>query len=86
MPLTPVNPPSLTPPRGYNHGMKGAGELLFVAGQVGWAREGSSDGRGPFRLAAATIYLAPASRGPRGVAGLRKSDPLRTATLSRCAQ
>jgi len=40
MPLTPVNPPSLTPPRGYNHGMKGAGELLFVAGQVGWAREG----------------------------------------------
>ena len=40
MPLTPVNPPSLTPPRGYNHGMKGAGELLFVAGQVGWALEG----------------------------------------------
>jgi enamine deaminase RidA (YjgF/YER057c/UK114 family) len=40
MPLTPVNPPSLAPPRGYNHGMKGVGELLFVAGQVGWAREG----------------------------------------------
>ena len=40
MPLTPVNPPSLTPPRGYNHGMKGVGEILFVAGQVGWAREG----------------------------------------------
>jgi len=40
MPLTPVNPSSLTPPRGYNHGMKGVGELLFVAGQVGWAREG----------------------------------------------
>ena len=40
MPLTPVNPPSLTPPHGYNHGMKGVGEILFVAGQVGWAREG----------------------------------------------
>ena len=40
MPLTPVNPPSLAPPRGYNHGMKGSGELLFVAGQVGWGREG----------------------------------------------
>src|SRR5258708_35546428 len=40
MPLTAVNPDSLAPPRGYNHGMKGAGELLFVAGQVGWTREG----------------------------------------------
>ena len=40
MPLITVNPESLTPPRGYNHGMKGAGELLFVAGQVGWTREG----------------------------------------------
>jgi len=40
MPLTPVNPESLAPPRGYNHGVKGTGELLFVAGQVGWTREG----------------------------------------------
>jgi enamine deaminase RidA (YjgF/YER057c/UK114 family) len=40
MPLTAVNPDSLAPPRGYNHGMRGAGELLFVAGQVGCAREG----------------------------------------------
>ena len=40
MALTPVNPESLAPPRGYNHGMKGTGELLFVAGQVGWTREG----------------------------------------------
>jgi enamine deaminase RidA (YjgF/YER057c/UK114 family) len=54
MPLTPVNPPSLTPPRGYNHGMKGVGELLFVAGQVGWAREGhvvSPDFVGQFQRA-----------------------------------
>jgi len=40
MPLTAVNPDSLAPPRGYNHGMRGAGEILFVAGQVGWTREG----------------------------------------------
>jgi enamine deaminase RidA (YjgF/YER057c/UK114 family) len=40
MALTVVNPESLAPPRGYSHGMKGAGELVFVAGQVGWTREG----------------------------------------------
>jgi enamine deaminase RidA (YjgF/YER057c/UK114 family) len=38
--LTAVNPESLARPRGYSHGMKGAGELVFVAGQVGWNREG----------------------------------------------
>jgi hypothetical protein len=31
MPLSPVNPESLVPPRGDSHGMKRAGELLFVA-------------------------------------------------------
>jgi enamine deaminase RidA (YjgF/YER057c/UK114 family) len=40
MPLTPVNPESLARPRGFSHGMKGQGELLFVAGQIGWDREG----------------------------------------------
>lgn len=40
MPLTALNPETLARPRGYSHGMKGAGELLFVAGQVGWTREG----------------------------------------------
>ena len=40
MPLTSLNPESLAPPRGYSHGMKGTGELLFVAGQVGWNRDG----------------------------------------------
>jgi enamine deaminase RidA (YjgF/YER057c/UK114 family) len=38
--LTPVNPDSLAAPRGYSHGMKGQGEMLFVAGQIGWNREG----------------------------------------------
>ena len=36
----PVNPASLPQPRGYSHGMKGTGEVLFVAGQVGWDGEG----------------------------------------------
>ncbi len=40
MPLTPINPESLARPRGYSHGIKGTGDVLFVAGQVGWNREG----------------------------------------------
>ena len=40
MPLTPINPDSLARPRGYSHGMRGEGEMLFVAGQIGWNREG----------------------------------------------
>ncbi len=39
MPI-PINPASLAKPRGYSHGMKGEGQILFVAGQVGWNREG----------------------------------------------
>ena len=39
-PLQPVNPDSLFPPRGFSHGMKGQGEILFVAGQIGQDREG----------------------------------------------
>jgi enamine deaminase RidA (YjgF/YER057c/UK114 family) len=31
-----VNPPQLARPRGYSHGVKGQGEILFVAGQIGW--------------------------------------------------
>ena len=40
MPLVPVNPDSLAKPQGFSHGIKGSGELLFVAGQIGWNREG----------------------------------------------
>lgn len=40
MALEAVNPPELARPVGYSHGLRGRGELLFVAGQVGWdARE-----------------------------------------------
>lgn len=38
--LTPVNPESLARPVGFSHGMKGSGDIVFVAGQVGWNREG----------------------------------------------
>src|SRR2546422_11578489 len=38
--LVVINPDSLARPRGYSHGMKGQGELVFVAGQIGWNREG----------------------------------------------
>jgi enamine deaminase RidA (YjgF/YER057c/UK114 family) len=36
MPLEVVTPAALASPRGYSHGLKGGGELLFVAGQIGW--------------------------------------------------
>jgi enamine deaminase RidA (YjgF/YER057c/UK114 family) len=39
VPLVPVNPESLAKPQGFSHGIKGSGELLFVAGQIGWNRE-----------------------------------------------
>lgn len=38
--LQPVNPESMVTPRGYSHGMKGNGDLVFVAGQIGWDRHG----------------------------------------------
>jgi len=38
--LTAVNPDTLSRPRGYSHGMKGNGDVLFVAGQIGWDRHG----------------------------------------------
>lgn len=38
--MKPLNPDTLSAPRGYNNGMLAAnGRLLFVAGQVGWNRE-----------------------------------------------
>jgi enamine deaminase RidA (YjgF/YER057c/UK114 family) len=40
MALLPVNPASLSRPVGFSHGIKGNGELLLVAGQIGWNREG----------------------------------------------
>ena len=39
LPLEAVNPPALATPRGFSHGMRGAGTVLFVAGQIGWDRD-----------------------------------------------
>jgi enamine deaminase RidA (YjgF/YER057c/UK114 family) len=35
------NPESLAAPRGYNHGISASGNLLFVAGQIGWDKDGN---------------------------------------------
>lgn len=39
--MTIINPPGLPAPRGYSNGVVLEGRLLFVAGQVGWAADGS---------------------------------------------
>ena len=39
-----INPPALTPPRGYSHGVLGEGRLLLVAGQIGWNQRGELAG------------------------------------------
>ena len=74
-PPTPVNPPSLVAPRGYSHGMKGGGEVLFVAGQVGWDGQGkmvSSDFLAQFTQALDNVLavVAAAGGGPTSVARL----------------
>ena len=40
-PLGVVAPPALARPVGYSHGIRGSGELLFVAGQTGSTRDGA---------------------------------------------
>lgn len=41
MPGTPVDPASLAMPRGYSNGMvHPPGRILFVAGQIGWDKDG----------------------------------------------
>jgi enamine deaminase RidA (YjgF/YER057c/UK114 family) len=39
-PLTPLLPPDWPRPRGYAHGMAGAGRLVLIAGQIGSDAEG----------------------------------------------
>jgi enamine deaminase RidA (YjgF/YER057c/UK114 family) len=72
---TPVNPPSLAAPRGYSHGMKGGGQVLFVAGQIGWDGQGkmvSSDFLGQFTQALDNVLavVAAAGGGPTSLARL----------------
>lgn len=74
-PPLPVNPESLAAPRGYSHGMKGSGQLLFVAGQIGWDREGrmvSTDFVAQFARALENVLavVAAAGGGPASLARL----------------
>jgi len=73
MSLTPVNPAGLARPVGYSHGMRGRGELLFVAGQVGWDQAGrmvSDDLLAQFDQALANVLavVQEAGGGPESIA------------------
>lgn len=75
MTLEIVNPPQLAKPRGYSHGVKGRGELLFVAGQIGWdaqARLVSDDFVAQFAQALDNVLAVVRSAGgaPESVARL----------------
>ena len=75
MPTVPINPGSLARPVGFSHGMRGSGELLFVAGQIGWDRNGrmvSADLVGQFGQALANVLEVVAAAGgtPASVARL----------------
>ena len=66
--MTIYNPPGLTPPRGYSHGIAGAGRTLFVAGQVGWDAHGTMVGPGfadQFDQALANILAVVTAAGGR---------------------
>jgi len=68
MTLLALNPGSLPPPRGYSHGIKGAGELVFVAGQIGCTREGrvvSPDFLSQFQRALENVLEVVAAAGGR---------------------
>jgi enamine deaminase RidA (YjgF/YER057c/UK114 family) len=75
MPTVPINPDSLARPVGFSHGMRGSGELLFVAGQIGWDRQGrmvSADLVEQFARALANVLEVVAAAGgtPASVARL----------------
>jgi enamine deaminase RidA (YjgF/YER057c/UK114 family) len=53
-----INPETLAPPKGYNHGvLTNGGRILFVAGQIGWDRNAKlADGfAAQFDLALANV-------------------------------
>ena len=66
MTLSPLNPPELAAPIGFSHGMKGSGQLLFVAGQIGWDARGrlvSEDLVGQFAQALDNVLVVVAAAG-----------------------
>ncbi|HKA86426.1 MAG TPA: RidA family protein [Haliangiales bacterium] len=46
MPGRPLQPPGWPRPRGYSHGMVARGEVIAVAGQIGWDERGVLVGAG----------------------------------------
>ncbi len=70
-----LHPPGWPQPKGYTHGMAARGTLVFVAGMVGWNREGqfeTDDFVGQARQALQNIVavLAEAGAGPAHVVRL----------------
>jgi enamine deaminase RidA (YjgF/YER057c/UK114 family) len=69
-----LQPPGWPRPRGYANGVAASGELVFVAGMIGWDETGAfADGlAGQVRQALANIVavLAEAGAGPEHVARL----------------
>lgn len=67
--LRAINPESWPPPRGYANGMAGRGEVLFVAGQIGWDSSGrivSEDFAVQFDQALANVLAVVEAAGGRG--------------------
>ena len=70
-----LQPPGWPRPRGYANGIEASGRLVFVAGQIGWAPDGtfpSTDLGGQVRqtLANVVAVLAEAGAGPEHVVRL----------------
>lgn len=71
-----INPATLAPPRGYSHGLKASGTMLFIAGQTAVDREWNVVGPGDLvrqidqALANLTAILREAGGGPQNLAKL----------------
>jgi enamine deaminase RidA (YjgF/YER057c/UK114 family) len=70
-----LQPPGWPRPRGYSNGIEASGRLVFTAGQIGWAADGSfpaSDLAGQVRRTLSNVLavLAEAGAGPEHVVRL----------------
>lgn len=66
MPASPVEPVGWPRPRGYSNGMRAFGELVCVAGQIGWDTSGhlvSETFAGQFEKALANVVCVVAAAG-----------------------
>jgi enamine deaminase RidA (YjgF/YER057c/UK114 family) len=70
-----LQPPGWARPRGFSNGIAGRGNLVFIAGQIGWTGQGEWNERsfaGQFRQALANILavLKEAKGGPEHIVRL----------------